>query len=218
MKARVVTFDCYGTLIDWESGIFQAFRDVSSIAPDRGRLLETFVEEEARIEGGEWRPYREVLAETARKVGERLDLSVGDGSFLADSLATWTPFRDVNPALEALRDQGVLLGVLSNIDDDLFAATRAHLTADFDFVITAGSLKSYKPAPAHFLEARRRVGELPWIHAAQSWYHDIVPACELGIRSAWINRRDEVQKATERGPEIETRDVEGLVIALAVPS
>lgn len=215
MKASIVTFDCYGTLIDWESGIFQAFRSVSSIAPDRGRLLETFVDEEARIEAGEWRPYREVLAETARKVGERLDLSVGDGSFLSESLSTWIPFRDVNPSLEALREQGVLLGILSNIDEDLFAATRAHFTADFDFVITAGTLKSYKPAPAHFLEARRRVGVRPWIHAAQSWYHDIVPAWKLGIRSAWINRRGEVQKATEPTPEIETSDVEGLVRALS---
>lgn len=108
-----------------------------------------------------------------------------------------------------------LLGILSNIDEDLFAATRAHFTTDFDFVITAGTLKSYKPAPGHFLEARRRVGERPWIHAAQSWYHDIVPACGLGIRSAWINRRGEVQKATETTPEIETSDVESLVRALA---
>ena len=215
MKASIVTFDCYGTLIDWESGIFQAFRDVSSIAPDRARLLETYAEEEARIEKGEWRPYREVLAETARKVGERLDLSVGDGSFLSESLSTWLPFRDVNPSLEALREQGVLLGILSNIDEDLFAATREHFTTDFDFVITAGTLKSYKPAPAHFLEAKRRVGERPWIHAAQSWYHDIVPACELGIRSAWINRRGEVQKATETTPEIETSDIETFVLALA---
>jgi 2-haloalkanoic acid dehalogenase type II len=215
MKASIVTFDCYGTLIDWESGIFKAFRDVSSISPDRARLLETYVEEEARIEAGGWRPYREVLAEAARKVGERLDLSVGDGSFLSESLPTWVPFRDVNPSLEALREQGVQLGILSNIDDDLLAATRGHFTADFDFVITAETLKSYKPAPAHFLEARRRIGERPWIHAAQSWYHDIVPACELGVRSAWINRRGEVRKAAEPTPEIETSDVEAFVLALA---
>lgn len=119
-------------------------------------------------------------------VGYKLD----DYDFLVESLPRWRPFADTNPALMRLA-RHFKLGVLSNIDTDLFAETRKHFPVPFDLVITAQDVGSYKPEAKHFLEARRRIGNAKWIHAAQSFYHDITPCQRLGIDSAWINRNQE---------------------------
>ena len=185
---RIVTFDCYGTLIDWESGIARAFRD-AGVRADSDAVLRAYAEHEPVAEQPPYRPYREVLADTARRVAQALGHDVGDTSFLADSLASWTPFPDTNAALERLRAAGHRLGILSNVDDDLLAATRRHFAVDFDLIITAQQVRSYKPAHAHFLAARNAIGGAPWLHAAESNFHDIVPANALGIENAWINRR-----------------------------
>ena len=197
----IITFDCYGTLIDWESGIRAAFM---AAGVDGDDALRAYAEIEPVVEHEKYRSYREVLKETARRIAPNVATN-----FLPDSLPSWKPFRDTNPSLERLRRAGIRLGILSNVDDDLIAETRKHFTVDFDLVITAQQVRSYKPGHAHFLIARERIGNAKWLHAAQSSFHDIVPANQLGIANAWINRRG--QKALPGGtPTYEFRDLEGL--------
>jgi 2-haloalkanoic acid dehalogenase type II len=203
----VITFDCYGTLIDWESGILRAFAgERAGLDPES--VLTTYARTEAEVEHERYRPYREVLAESARRVAAELGWST-TGAFLPESLPSWMPFGDTNAALERLRDAGHVLGILSNVDDDLLAATRLHFTADFELVITAQQVRSYKPAAGHFLAARERIGARRWLHAAQSNFHDIVPANALAIPSAWVNRHG--QTALPGGtPTHEVRDLREL--------
>lgn len=193
--APFITFDCYGTLIDWESGIASAFQSLprSSPAPMREAILRAYAAIEPEVQRNSYRSYREVLADSGLRVAKELGLEVPHSahSFLAESLPSWQPFPDTNTALESLRASGYQLGILSNIDDDLLAATRRHFTVPFDLIITAQQVHSYKPAPAHFLTARTAIGNADWTHAAQSNFHDIVPTNLLGIRNAWINRKGE---------------------------
>jgi len=185
---RIVTFDCYGTLIDWESGIAGAFRD-AGVSAARDAVLRAYAEHEPVAERPPFRPYREVLADVAQRVAHALGRELDDARFLAESLPSWMPFPDTNAALERLRAAGHRLGILSNVDDDLLAATRRHFTVGFDLIVTAQQVRSYKPGHAHFLAARNAIGGAPWLHAAESNFHDIVPANALGIENAWINRR-----------------------------
>lgn len=198
----VITFDCYGTLIDWERGIADAFAAelaASGTRLDVGTLLATYLEVEPVVEGEAFRSYRDVLTETARRIAARLGWKLPEAraGFLAESLPVWPPFADTNPALERLTMAGHRLGILSNVDDDLLAATRRHLAVSFELVVTAQQVRSYKPAHGHFLTARQRVGGERWLHAAQSYFHDITPARALGIPFAWINRRG--RAATDGG-------------------
>ncbi|HUP44628.1 MAG TPA: HAD-IA family hydrolase [Thermoanaerobaculia bacterium] len=216
---EVVTFDCYGTLIDWERGIREAFRRAAAedgIEIDEERLLETYAAVERVVEQERYRRYRDVLWETGARVAHAVGwpLERQRAGFLADSLPFWRPFPDTNGALERLRDAGLTLGILSNVDDDLLWATRRHLTVEFDLVVTAQQVSSYKPERAHFDAARKQVGGRHWLHAAQSNYHDIVPANALGIPTAWINRHG--GKALPGGePSMEYRELDGLAAALA---
>jgi len=208
---EVITFDCYGTLIDWEKGIRDAF---SRVGLESDATLKAYAQIEPVVEAESYRSYREVLTETAARVVKKLGNRSVRPSFLADSLPSWKPFVDTNPALERLRRAGIRLGILSNVDDDLIAATRKHFTVDFDLVITAQQVHSYKPSHGHFVRARERIGTLRWLHAAQSNLHDIVPANQLGIASAWINRHG--QKALAGGdPTYEFHDLTGLADAMA---
>lgn len=189
----LITFDCYGTLIDWEGGIVRAFQSEalkSGLSLDPAEIISAYMLEEPAVESEGYRPYREVLAEAARRAAARLgwEISLDRARFLAASLPDWQPFPDTNPALERLAKK-YRLGILSNVDDDLIAATLRHLAVRFDFIVTAEQVKSYKPAPAHFREAIARGGRL--LHAAQSYFHDVLPALELGIPVAWINRKRE---------------------------
>ena len=128
---------------------------------------------------------------------------------LADSLPTWEPFEDTNPALRRLTDAGYELGILSNIDDDLLSGTLRKLSVRFDLLVTAEQLRSYKPAHVHFADTRRRLGERRWLHAAQSYFHDVVPARELGVPVAWINRKAETASEDTR-PDRELRTMADL--------
>lgn len=197
MNYDIVTFDCYGTLIDWESGIAEAFRK-AGIAADREKLLETYHLQEPVVEKT-YRSYRQVLTETAVRVAADLGnpISSDEAEFLPRSLPSWKPFADTNPALESLRRHS-RLGILSNVDDDLLAETLRHFTVDFEVLITAEQVRSYKPAPGHFTAAQKRIGKQSWLHAAQSYFHDIVPASELGIPTAWINRKIERASGSAR--------------------
>jgi 2-haloalkanoic acid dehalogenase type II len=190
----VLTFDCYGTLIDWERGIGDAFKAAAradGVQLDRAAVLQAYHEVEPVLETERYRPYREVLTLSAQRVAERLGwtLDARRAAFLAESLPSWPPFADTNAALQRLAGAGYRLAILSNVDDDLLAGTRKHLAVSFEFVVTAQQVGSYKPAPAHFTTARERIAGTPWLHVAQSWFHDVQPARALGIPIAWINRR-----------------------------
>jgi 2-haloalkanoic acid dehalogenase type II len=192
----VITFDCYGTLIDWERGIRSAFAAAAAamrVPVDERRALALYADIEPAVEAEAFQSYRRVLTETARRVAARLGwpLPEARAGFLAESLPGWPPFPDTNRALARLAEAGFELGILSNVDDDLLAWTRRHFLARFDLVVTAQQVGSYKPAPAHFTTARRLIGGRPWLHAAQSYFHDVVPARALGIPVAWINRKGE---------------------------
>jgi len=199
----VVTFDCYGTLIDWETGIGNALAADASAAGHMispRQCVEVYAEQEVQVEKEGFRKYREVLTEAARRTARRLGWEVAPerAAFLPRSLPFWQPFPDTNAALERLAAEGIRLGILSNVDEDLIAATRRHFTVPFELVVTAESVRSYKPGRAHFLTARRKFGEARWLHAAQSYFHDVVPAKALGIPIAWINRKKQI--AGSAGP------------------
>lgn len=192
---RLITFDCYGTLIDWESGMLAALRPLfsrDSHTVSDLQILELYGEIEANVESGPYLPYRRVLAQAVREIGRQLgiEVSVEEGSAFAESLTRWKPFSDTVPALQSL-DKRFRLGIISNVDDDLFAETRKKLApVTFDFVVTAQQMQSYKPAHRNFEEAIRRSGltKDQILHAGQSLYHDIAPANALGISNVWVNR------------------------------
>jgi 2-haloalkanoic acid dehalogenase type II len=190
----VITFDCYGTLIDWDAGIRGAFERAiaeTGAGVDARRALEVYEEVEAEVEAERYRRYREVLVETARRVAKRIGWALPESKagFLPESLPFWIPFPDTNAALERLFKAGYRLGILSNVDDDLLEGTRRHFTVPFDPVVTAQQVGSYKPAPGHFMTARQRLGDARWLHAAQSHFHDVTPARRHGVPTAWINRK-----------------------------
>src|SRR5258706_2624972 len=190
----VITFDCYGTLIDWESGIAGAFQQAAAddgLTFTRDEVVRAYAGVEHRVQAEGYRSYREILRDTATRVSKALGwpIAAERAGFLAESLPSWQPFPDTNPSLERLVAAGCRLGILSNIDDDLLAATREHFTVKFDIVVTAQQVRSYKPGHAHFLAARELIGPSRWLHAAESNFHDIVPTNILGIDNAWINRQ-----------------------------
>lgn len=192
---EVITFDCYGTLIDWETGIRagfeQAFRNLSLSDTEKRRIFDLYKEEEKQIELRSYRPYRQVLTQAlstaARDLGKKIPKE--SASILAEQLPQWRPFPDANPALERLAKK-YKLGILSNVDNDLLSGTLKNFTVAFDILVTAEKVRSYKPRPKHWLEARKIIGDRGWIHAAGSLYHDIEPASKLGIKALWVNRKN----------------------------
>ncbi len=193
-KFQVLSFDCYGTLIDWESGILSALRPIlathSKTIAD-AQVLKIYSELEAEGEHGDYRPYRDVLESVVRRFGKRLEFTPTDAEArsLYESLASWQPFPDTVPALHDLKKR-YQLAIISNVDDDLFAATARRLEVKFDHVITAQQAQAYKPSLRVFNLARQRMGVTPehWLHAAQSVFHDVIPARLLGIATVWVNR------------------------------
>ena len=186
-----VSFDCYGTLVDWNRGITAA---MESVAPGRGaelRALYERVEPEVQAERP-FRLYREVLAEGLRRSARLAGVGLAPAAeaALAASLPDWPVFADVGPALGALRDAGHRIAVLSNVDPDLFAGTRERLPAEVDLVVTAADVESYKPGLAHFERFRELTGagRGEWVHAACSWFHDVAPAHRLGVPAVWVDR------------------------------
>jgi 2-haloalkanoic acid dehalogenase type II len=207
----IITFDCYGTLIDWEGGIMNAFQSEAArdgVTLEGEQIITAYSAEEPVVESGAYRLYREVLAETACRVGSRLgwEISTVRASFLAQSLPEWKPFADTNPALERLARK-FQLGILSNTDDDLLTGTRRHFNVEFDLIVTAQQVKSYKPGLAHFNEAIGRASGRRLLHAAQSYFHDVVPATTLGIPVVWVNRKAERPYGGGPLPTHEVRDL-----------
>ena len=202
---RWATFDCYGTLIDWNLGIRTELERVFGVeaAP---RLLLRYHELEPKIEAEEYRTYREVLRLTLEELlrEEGLQLPEGEARTLADSLPDWPPFPEVPAALTELRNRGWMLAILSNSDRDLIESSIESIGVPFDLAIVASEIGSYKPAHEHWGAFAEQVGRLPDVHVAQSHFHDVVPATALGIPTVWINRLG------ERAEPAPTRQLTGL--------
>ena len=191
---RWATFDCYGTLIDWNLGIRTKLERVFGVeaAP---RLLERYHALEPQIQAEQYRPYREVLRLTFEELlrEESLQLPEGEAGALANSLPEWPPFPEVPDALAELRNRGWKLALLSNTDRDLIAASQKQLGVPVDIAIVAEDVQSYKPAHGHwerFFDATTADRE-SHVHVAASLFHDIAPARELGLKNVWINRLGE---------------------------
>jgi 2-haloacid dehalogenase len=194
-RAGWLTFDCYGTLIDWEGGVADALAPILGGTPDRRTLAARYIEIEAQVEHEAYRPYRDVLAEASARLMRELGrpLPAGRERVLPDSLAAWRPFAEVPEALRRLRDGGYRLAILSNVDRDLLDLSVPLLGIAPDLIVTAEDCRSYKPAPGHWttFQARSASGPARTIHVGASLYHDMVPAAALGYRTVFINRHGE---------------------------
>jgi 2-haloacid dehalogenase len=193
-RFEILTFDCYGTLIDWEQGILRCLRRILTAhgkSVDDAQILQLYGEFEASAEQGEYRRYREVLELVVRQFGRQLDFTPTEAEVrsLPDSLPEWKPWPDTVTALRQLSSH-FRLAVISNVDDDLFASTRPQLGVEFDQVITAQQARAYKPSLKIFELALSRVGAPAHrvLHVGQSIYHDVVPAQGLGLATVWVSR------------------------------
>ena len=225
---EVVSFDCYGTLIDWERGILPPLKQLLSnreIDFSDDGTLELFAEFESELEKDEndYIEYRKILQEIVKRFGQRFNFqpTATEINSLVDSLKNWQPFPDTVAALSALK-QKYKLAVISNIDDDLFAGTAKHLKVEFDWLITAEKVRSYKPSTRNFEIALETMGIPPekLLHVAQSVYHDIVPATSMGISTVWVNRRQDktgfgATMPASGKPDLEVPDLKTLVESIA---
>lgn len=193
-RFELFTFDCYGTLINWEDGILGCLRRILAAHDkniDDATILQLYGDFEARAEHGEYRRYREVLQSVVQQFGAQLGFTPTDEEVrsLPDSLPQWKPWPDTVAALRELKKR-FRLAIISNVDDDLFAATQPQLGVEFDQVITAQQAKAYKPSLKIFELALSRVGTPAHriLHIGQSLYHDVLPAQSLGLATVWVNR------------------------------
>ncbi len=220
-RFTTISFDCYGTLIDWEAGLLPVLRGLlsrhgHSLADSA--ILDLYGEFEAEAESGPYLSYREVLESVVRAFGKRLGFepSPPEMRSLSESVPSWPPFADTAASLQRLKKRYKLV-IISNIDNDLFAETRKLLGVEFDAVITAEQARSYKPSLRNFELALQTLG-IPreqLLHAAQSIYHDVVPARLLGIATVWVNRKSArpgigAVRAATGEPDLEVPDLASL--------
>ncbi len=221
-KFDVLTFDCYGTLIDWEKGILSSLKPVLNnhgIEIGGDEILEIYSALEAKAEGGEYQTYKSVLRSILRGFATKFCFKPSEEELAVFSTCVkhWPPFEDSTKALKALQTKYKLC-ILSNIDDDLFAFSAQNLQVNFDTVFTAQLIGSYKPSLQNFQFAVKHLG-LPKeriLHVAQSLFHDIVPAKKLGLATVWLNRREGKEgfgatPAAEAKPDFEVPDLQSLV-------
>ena len=194
MADKWLTFDCYGTIADWNSGMGSALADLAGVSgADAGRLLTAYHQAELEIEADpQWRPYREVLTAGLARAAEREGVRLPRGGEEA-FVRAWPNipvFDDAGPALATLRERGWRLAFLTNCDEDLFATTRSRLPVPFDEWVTAEEARSYKPDLGHFWRFAEKTGaaRADWIHVANSWVLDILPAARMGLRCVWVDR------------------------------
>jgi 2-haloacid dehalogenase len=225
-KFEWLSFDCYGTLIDWETGILgylQPLLERKGRFASNEEVLSLYSELEPRAQSGPYRSYREVLAGVVRDFGRefRFPVTPADAAGLAESIREWQPFPDTAPALRRLQSR-YKLAILSNIDDDLFAGSAHKLDVPFNCVLTAQKLRSYKPSPENFRALLRRLA-VPsdrLLHVAESLFHDIAPARHLGITTVWVNRRQAKSAAASRlaqvQPDLEVPNLTALADSAAL--
>jgi 2-haloacid dehalogenase len=221
---EVITFDCYGTLIDWETGILTAVKRAltthGGTASDR-EILERYAALEAEIEAGPYLPYRIVLSRVMQGLGKHFGaaFSPAENDSLAESVKDWLPFPDTVESLKRLASR-YKLAIISNIDSDLFRESARHLEVDFDYIVTAQQIASYKPAPFNFEMALMKIGrpKEKILHVAESVYHDIIPAHSLGWKTVWLYRRMGkdgfgATKSAEGNPDLILPDLKSLADA-----
>jgi 2-haloacid dehalogenase len=212
-NVKFVTFDVYGTLIDWEKGVFDAFRKEAArdgfTIEDPQEVISRFHEYEREIEGGSYELYAEVLRRVAVRIAKDIGwpLEPSRAGFLPDSVARWAPFKETNAQLTKF-GKNFQTGLVSNIDDKLLGQTRRHIPHDFDLVVTAQQVRSYKPDPAHFKECARRIGgKKGWVHIAASYYHDVEPCIKEKVPVIWVNRNKEELDPGQKKPTAEVRNL-----------
>jgi len=223
-RFEILTFDCYGTLINWEAGILSSLHRILSAHGkkiDDAALLKLYGDFELLSEQGTFHPYRQVLESVVRRFGAQLGFSptADEARSLSDSLPTWEPWPD---SIAALRQLGTRhrLAILSNVDDDLFATTRPKLGVEFAEVITAQQAQAYKPSLKIFELALNRINAPAHrvLHVGQSIYHDVIPAQALGLATVWVNRPSArpgvgAVKAAEAKPDLEVSSLAALAAA-----
>jgi 2-haloacid dehalogenase len=221
-KVTFVTFDVYGTLIDWESGVYDAFRREASrdgfTIDDPEEIIPRFHQYEQEIEAGSYELYAEVLRRVAVRIAKDIGwpLEPSRSGFLPDSVARWAPFKETNPQLTKFAKK-FQTGLISNVDDKLLGLTRRHIPHDFDLVVTAQQVRSYKPDPAHFNECARRIGtKKGWVHIAASYYHDVEPCVKLKIPVIWVNRTKQQLEQGQKKPDAEVPNLREAMKLLGV--
>ena len=228
---EVLSFDCYGTLVDWESGIVSGLRPVlraHGVEASDDEILDLHAGTEHRLqsasEEGGYVKYRDVLGEEVREAGRRwsFEPDTSEVGALPDSVRYWLPFPDTVNALHALKSR-YELAIISNVDDGLFALTARYLEIEFDYIITAEQAGTYKPSLGNFELALKRIGAPPGriLHVAESLFHDHVPAKKLGLDTAWVHRRAfkggfGATPPAEADFDIEVPDLESLVFVLGL--
>ena len=205
-----VTFDVYGTLIDWETGVYEAFAkeaDKDGYTLSREELVPLFLKTQQEIKGGSYELYAEVLRRVAVRIAKEIGwpLEPSRAGFLPDSVQRWPAFKETNAQLTKFGKK-FQTGLVSNIDDKLLGQTRRHIPHDFDLVVTAQQVRSYKPDPAHFKECARRIGgKKGWVHVAASYYHDVEPCIKEKVPVIWVNRNREELDPGQKKPTAEVR-------------
>ena len=222
-----LSFDCYGTLVDWETGISDAVAYAlgpHDIYMSRSEILALFAEVEPQIQqGGRYLEYRRVLRRVMAMIGIKLEVQFSESEMncLVSTIGSWPVFPDTRAALRSMKSR-YNLAIISNVDDDLFAPTADALGVELDTVVTAQQCGSYKPDHRNFRTALDRMGieKDRWLHIGESLYHDIAPANELGIASVWVNRgygkTGGATRPTDATPDMEVHDLETLVRAMAL--
>ena len=220
-RVTALTFDCYGTLIDWEAGAIEALRPLLArhgITLSDGEIVHAFQDIDAELCEPPYRPYRAVLAGVVEGFGQRFGFPVGvlERDLLAASLPAWEPFPDTVGTLRALKGR-YRLAIVSNIDDDLFAATARRLGVGFDHVVTAEQVRSYKPASPIFEEAIRRLGVAPGAiaHVAEG-ASEVPPARRLGCATVWVRRHGRSARLLTEAPDLEVPDLRSLLARMGI--
>lgn len=218
---QILTFDCYGTLIDWRNGILNVLRPLlieHGVAVGDDQILETYSKLEAEIQAGPYKSYASVLRRITALLGDQFGFSPSATELdcLVQSFGDWLPFDDTVAALKALKTK-FQLGIISNTDDDLFALTNQKLEIEFDHIITAAQAGAYKPDPGVFRFAFEKIGvaQDKILHVAQSLFHDHVPGKALGLSTVWINRSPMIPGRSTKTvqPDAEFPDLASLVKA-----
>jgi 2-haloacid dehalogenase len=227
-RFEILTFDCYGTLINWEEGILRCLHRILAAYgkhTNDATILRLYGDFEARAEQGEFRCYRDVLRSVVRQFGEQLGFvpTEQEARSLPESVKDWKPWPDTVDALGALK-KTFRLTIISNVDDDLFAATQPQLGVVFDQIVTAQQALAYKPSLKIFELALSRMGASPdrVLHVGQSVYHDVIPAQKLGLATVWVNRPSArggvgAVKAAEGRPDLEVSSLAQLAALCARP-
>ena len=207
-----ITFDVYGTLIDWDSGVADAFTREAKregFEIDRQQVVDLFHDISADIQSGSYELYAEVLRQTAVRIAEEIgwDLEPSRSGFLPDSVPRWVPFKETNTQMRKFLSK-YQTGLISNIDDKLLGYTRRHVPADVDLVVTAQQVRSYKPDPAHFNEFARRIGgKKGWVHVCSGPLADVNPCAAMKVPTIWVNRTKAELPEGAKKPTVEVKSL-----------